>query len=228
MSTLKNSFEFGYLYAQFLPILQNKDNFTDAENIMLDKFVLIGNALGLDWHSKDDITYQEIADRSFHIKLNHLLSISKNESSYDSWMLGQLIAYLELTKKSQHQDNEEVKSAITQYQKGISEFSHKLKISNIETKTFEDLKDEIKKMDTEKTIKNYNIGKIDTTTGNVHLGDNVNSYNGDINSIDITIKELQEKIEGSDLPEDEKTKILAKINDILSHPLVTSIVGGIV
>ena len=216
MDSLKNSFEFGYLYAHFLPILASKDTLSDGENFMLNRFFLHGNNLGLEWEKKEDITYEKISTSSFHHKVNEIFNVSNNSKSHSSWMLGQLIGSLESTLKlkSKYLEHTDVKSAISTYQKGITEFLGKLGIEYLQNKNFEDIKRELKNMDNKRSV-TYNIGDIDAS--NIQIGESNSMDISILNSM--TMIEVKNKIEKSDLSTKEKQNLLDKVNSIITHPL---------
>ena len=66
-----------------------------------------------------------------------------------------------------------------------------------------------------------------TISGNVYGQLNVAGNNIDSPAMNITLGELLRKIDESDSSSTDKTSIKTKIGEIISHPLVTSILGGV-
>ena len=89
-----------------------------------------------------------------------------------------------------------------------------------------------KNMEKVKKIIPSSIKEKDTNTGIVIHGgsfhnSNIIGTNIDSPLINLTISELIKKIDSSNLTNDEKKEIKDKINDILTHPLLASIIGSV-
>ena len=83
-----------------------------------------------------------------------------------------------------------------------------------------DLKKHITPLIKDKESKIINING--DNYGQLNVADHISSP-----VVNMTISELIQKIDNSNLPSNEKENLKSKINDLISHPLLTSILGGI-